>query len=134
MMIMTLFSEMLVSLLITLFTNTSTDSGVSSILYYAGGVMLSKMVLFSILKLVQFIIPSIGERIPGYLMVPLLMLPVASFLMTWVLGEYTLRDGASTLTYIAIGALVMPSENQQQNHARSEEPDVRPLRSHENRA
>ena len=107
MMIMTLFSEMLVSLLITLFTNTSTDSGVSSILYYAGGVMLSKMVLFSILKLVQFIIPSIGERIPGYLMVPLLMLPVASFLMTWVLGEYTLRDGASTLTYIAIGALVM---------------------------
>ena len=107
MLIMIVFSEILIGLLLTALTNISVNEGVNMILFYTGGVLISKMVMFSMLKLIQFIVPSFGEKISGYLMVPLMMLPVATFMMTYALGEYNLHEGASVRTFIAAGALIL---------------------------
>ena len=107
MLIMMFVSEALVAMLMSLLTGLPADSSSTNILFFTGGVFVSKMLLLSMLKMIQFIIPSFGVRIPGYLMVPLTMLPVATFLMTFALGEYTLQDGTSTLTYYAVAALLV---------------------------
>ena len=107
MLIMMFLSEALVMMFILLLTGLSQEEASSNILIFTGCLFVSKMLLLSFLKLVHFIVPSFGEKIPGYLLVPLTMLPVATFLMTFALGEYTLQDGTSTLTYYAVAALLL---------------------------
>ena len=107
MLIMMFLSEALVMMFILLLTGLSQEEAASNILIFTGCLFVSKMLLLSFLKLIHFIVPSFGEKIPGYLLVPLTMLPVATFLMTFALGEYTLQDGTSTLTYYAVAALLL---------------------------
>lgn len=102
-----LFSEMLVAFLLTAVTGISVTEGRHLFLFYAGGVLISKMVLFSLLKIIQQLVPSFGERISGYLLGPLLLLPIATFLMLCVLGEYSISDGPSGRITIAAVALIL---------------------------
>ena len=104
-----LFSELLVGLLMTAVTGIPITESRNMILFYAGGVLISKMVLLSLLKVIQQLVPSFGERISGYLLVPLLMLPVATFLMICVLTEYSLTEGPSVRIATAAGALILLS-------------------------
>lgn len=105
--IQVLLSELLVGLLMTALTGIPINEGREQLLFYAGGVLISKMVLFALLKIIQYLVPSVGGRISGYLMVPLLMLPVATFLMICVLAEYSLADGPSYRNTVATGALIL---------------------------
>lgn len=102
-----IITEMLVGLLLASATGIPVAEGREMILYYAAGVLISKMLMFSLLKVGQFLIPSFGEKIPGYLLLPLLVLPAATFAVTCVLAEYSYTDGLSSRIYVAAGALVL---------------------------
>ena len=105
--IQVIVSELLVGFLLTAATGIPVNEGRNMILFYAGGVLISKMVLFSLLKAIRLLVPSFGERISGYLLVPLLMLPVATFLMLCVVGEYSISDGPSGRITVAAVALIL---------------------------
>ena len=78
MFIMILFSEILVSDVLFSLTGIDPMNGRDNILFFTSGMLVSKMVLFALLRLIQFIVPSFGEKVPRYLLVPLLTLPIAS--------------------------------------------------------
>ena len=105
--IQVIVSELFVGFLLTAATGIPVDAGREMILFYAGGVMISRMVLFSLLKIIRQLVPSFGERISGYLLVPLLMLPVATFLMLCVVSEYSISDGPSGRITVAAAALIL---------------------------
>ena len=71
MFIMILFSEILVSIVLFSLTGLNSTDGRDNILFFTSGILVSKMVLFALLRLIQFIVPSYGEKVPSYLMVPL---------------------------------------------------------------
>ncbi|MBP5168075.1 MAG: GHKL domain-containing protein [Oscillospiraceae bacterium] len=105
--ILSMFSEAMVGGMLSVATGIPVEEGRKLILFYAAGVLISKMVLISILKVIQFIVPSFGERISGYLMVPLLMLPVASFMLIYILGEFNLLEGPSPRALMASCAMIL---------------------------
>ena len=86
--IVMVLSEMLVGLSMTSLTGIPIAEGQQMILFYAAGVLISRMLIFSLLKIIQFVVPSFGERIPGYLLFPLLILPAATFAVASVLEKY----------------------------------------------
>ena len=102
-----ILTEMLVGLLLTSMTGIPVAEGREMIFFYAAGVLISKMLMFSLLKVGQFLIPSFGEKIPGYLLIPMLVLPAATFAATCVLAEYCYADGLTSRTYVAVGALIL---------------------------
>ena len=105
--ILIMFTEAMVGGMLSVITGIPVEEGRNLILFYTAGVLISKMVLISILKVIQFIIPSFGERISGYLMVPLLMLPVASFMLIYILGEFNLLEGPSPRALMASCAMIL---------------------------
>ncbi len=105
--ILSMFSEAMVGGMLSVATGISVEAGQKLILFNAAGVLISKMVLISIIKVIQFIVPSFGERISGYLMVPLLMLPVASFMLIYILGEFNLLEGPSPRALMASCAMIL---------------------------
>ncbi|MBR5960920.1 MAG: GHKL domain-containing protein [Clostridia bacterium] len=100
-------SELLTGLLMTALTGIPLNEGMNMILFSAGAIMISRMVMFSFLKVIQFMVPSFGEKIPGYLMGPLLMLPVATFLMACPMAAYSFSEGPSDKTLSATCAVVL---------------------------
>ena len=105
--ILIMFTEVMVGGMLSVATGISVEAGQKLILFNAAGVLISKMVLISIIKVIQFIVPSFGERISGYLMVPLLMLPVASFMLIYILGEFNLLEGPSPRALMASCAMIL---------------------------
>ena len=105
--ILIMFTEVMVGGMLSAITGIPVEKGRKLILFYTAGVLISKMVLISILKVIQFIVPSFGERISGYLMVPLLMLPVASFMLIYILGEFNLLEGPSPRALMASCAMIL---------------------------
>ena len=105
--ILIMFTEVMVGGMLSVITGIPVEEGRKLILFYTAGVLISKMVLISILKVIQFIVPSFGERISGYLMVPLLMLPVASFMLIYILGEFNLLEGPSPRALMASCAMIL---------------------------
>jgi len=105
--ILIMFTEAMVGGMLSVITGIPVEEGRKLILFYTAGVLISKMVLISIFKVIQFIVPSFGERISGYLMVPLLMLPVASFMLIYILGEFNLLEGPSPRALMASCAMIL---------------------------
>ena len=105
--IVMVLSEMLVGLSMTSLTGIPIAEGQQMILFYAAGVLISRMLIFSLLKIIQFVVPSFGERSPGYLLFPLLILPAATFAVASVLEKYSYVEGPTTRMYIAVGALIL---------------------------
>ena len=105
--ILIMFTEVMVGGMLSVITGIPVEEGRKLILFYTAGVLISKMVLISIFKVIQFIVPSFGERISGYLMVPLLMLPVASFMLIYILGEFNLLEGPSPRALMASCAMIL---------------------------
>ncbi|QTE71684.1 GHKL domain-containing protein [Clostridiales bacterium FE2011] len=100
-------SELLTGLLMTTLTGIPLNEGMNMILFSAGAIMISRMVMFSLLKIIQYMVPSFGEKIPGYLMWPLLMLPVATFLMACPMAAYSFSEGPSDKTLSATCAVIL---------------------------
>ena len=107
MFIMILFSEILVSIVLFSLTGLNSTDGRDNILFFTSGILVSKMVLFALLRLIQFIVPSFGEKIPSYLMVPLLMLPIASSVLIYILGIYNLTEVSTSNAMPATCAVIL---------------------------
>ncbi len=107
MFIMILFSEILVSIVLFSLTGLNSTDGRDNILFFTSGILVSKMVLFALLRLIQFIVPSYGEKVPSYLMVPLLMLPIASSVLIYILGIYNLTEVSTSNAMPATCAVIL---------------------------
>ena len=107
MFILCMFSEVMVGIVLSVLTGISVKSGQVNILFYTSGVLISKMVLFALLKIIQYIVPSFGAKIPGYLMAPLLMLPVASSILIYILGVYNLTEKYTPQAMLATCAMIL---------------------------
>ncbi len=107
MLILSLFSEILLGLVLSSLTGIDINTGRDNILFFTSGVLVSKMVLFALLRVIQFIIPSFGEKVPSYLMVPLLMLPIASSVLIFILGIYNLTEVSNSNAMPATCAVIL---------------------------
>ena len=107
MFIMVLFSEILVSDVLFSLTGIDPINGRDNILFFTSGMLVSKMVLFALLRLIQFIVPSYGEKVPSYLMVPLLMLPIASSVLIYIFGIYNLTEVSTSNVMPATCAVIL---------------------------
>ena len=107
MFIMILFSEILVSDVLFSLTGIDPMNGRDNILFFTSGMLVSKMVLFALLRLIQFIVPSFGEKVPRYLLVPLLTLPIASSVLIYILGIYNLTEVSTSNVMPATCAVIL---------------------------
>ena len=104
---MILFSEILVSDVLFSLTGIEPMNGRDNILFFTSGVLVSKMVLFALLRLIQFIVPSFGEKVPRYLLVPLLTLPIASSVLIYIFGIYNLTEVSTSNVMPATCAVIL---------------------------
>ena len=107
MFIMMMFSEILVSDVLFSLTGIDPINGRDNILFFTSGMLVSKLVLFSLLRLIQFIAPSFGEKVPRYLMVPLLTLPIASSVLIYIFGIYNLTEVSTSNVMPATCAVIL---------------------------
>ena len=107
MFIMMMFSEILVSDVLFSLTGIDPMNGRDNILFFTSGMLVSKMVLFALLRLIQFIVPSFGEKVPRYLLVPLLTLPIASSVLIYILGIYNLTEVSTSNVMPATCAVIL---------------------------
>ena len=107
MFIMMMFSEILVSDVLFSLTGIDPINGRDNILFFTSGMLVSKLVLFALLRLIQFIAPSFGEKVPRYLMVPLLTLPIASSVLIYIFGIYNLTEVSTSNVMPATCAVIL---------------------------
>lgn len=88
-MILYLLSEMVIGLVLTQLANVSVEQLSQDVLYYMQGAVMSKLMVFVIIKIIAFYSIKSEAKIAGYIYVPLMVLPMVTFLVVYVLAEYT---------------------------------------------
>lgn len=105
--VISMLTETMIGMMLANVSGIPAQEGKDNILLYTAGLLITNMAMFSLLKAVQFLVPSIGGRIPGYLLVPLLVLPVATFAITSVVFRYSYVDGDLVKTMVSCFAIVL---------------------------
>ena len=96
-MMLYLLSEMVIGLVLTMILDVSVEMLSSNVLYYMQGALISKLLMFVVIKVVGFFSVKSEAKIPGYVYIPLMALPVATCLVVYVLAEFTFESQADEL-------------------------------------
>lgn len=108
-MVFFILSEIITGLVLTGISNAPVEQLSNNAFYYIQGVLMSKLLMFIIIKAFgYFSIPS-EVRISGILFAALMILPVATFLVIYVMSEYMYKAedrGLIVLSVVAVAALI----------------------------
>lgn len=96
-----ILSEIVTGLLLTAISSATVEQLSSNVLYYIQGVLMSKLIMFIIIKAFgYFSIPS-EVRIPGGIFAALMIFPVATFLVIYVMSEYMYKTEDGRLIWLS---------------------------------
>lgn len=111
-MILFILSEIVTGLLLTGISSAAVEQLSGNVLYYIQGVLMSKLLMFIIIKVFGFFsIPS-EVRISGSIFAALMVFPVATFLVIFVMSEYMYKTEEGRLIVLStIAAVALIASN-----------------------
>ncbi len=111
-MILFILSEIVTGFLLTTVQGASVEQLSGNILYYIQGVLMSKLLMFIIIKAFgYFSIPS-EARISGSVFASLMVFPVATFLVIYVMSEFMYKTEEGRLIVLsAVTAIALTASN-----------------------
>ncbi len=103
-----MLTEMVIGLLLTVLTGISVEKISEDILYYLQGVLMSKLIMFVLIKIIGNFSTKSEVKVPKTAFVSLIILPLTTFLVVFVLSEFTFesREGG-LLTMSAISSIML---------------------------
>ena len=100
-------SELATGLILSAFSNVSVEQLSGDNLYYMQLVLISKLVVFIIIKIIGSFSIKSEVKVAGYIYLPLITLHVATFLVIYVLSVFTFRFRVENLLGISIITVVL---------------------------
>lgn len=99
-------SEVLVGLLLAILSKTPVEQFSKSILYYIQGVLISKLMVYILIKFISYFSVKLEVKISKRVFIPLISLPLASFIITYIMAEFVYEAEPSLLLVLAIIAII----------------------------
>ena len=105
-MILFILSEIVIGLVLTMFLHVSVEKLSTEVLYYMQGALVSKLLMFAIIKIVGFFSIKSETRVLKYIYIPFATLPISTFLVVYILSEFTYRSKDGKLLNISTVASI----------------------------
>ena len=105
-MILFALSEIFTGLILSMISNVSVEQLSSNVLYYMQGVLESKLIMFVILKIVGYFSVKSEVKVPRHVFFPLTALPLATFLVAYVMSEYMFQSEPNILLMLSTIAII----------------------------
>ncbi len=99
--VLLILSEMLIGMLLTVISDSTVEELRSNLFFYIQGVLISKLFMFVMIKLFGYFSIRSETRISAWLFIPLFTMPIATFLVAYVMSEYMYRTKDLSLMRIA---------------------------------
>ena len=111
-MVMFLLAEMVIGLILTMILKVSVEQLSGNVLYYMQGALISKLIMFVIIKIVGLFSIKSEVKISGGIYTLLMTLPVATGMVVYVLAEFTYESMATRLLVMStIAAILLIAAN-----------------------
>lgn len=105
-MILFALSEIFTGLILSMISKVSVEQLSSNVLYYMQGVLESKLIMFIILKIVGYFSVKSEVKVPRHVFFPLTALPLATFLVAYVMSEYMFQSEPNILLMLSTIAII----------------------------
>lgn len=99
-------SEVLVGLLLAILSKAPVEYFSKSILYYIQGVLISKLMVYILIKFISYFSVKLEVRMSKRVFIPLVTLPLASFMITYIMAQFVYEAKPSILLVFAIIAII----------------------------
>ena len=111
-MVMFLLAEMVIGLILTMILKVSVEQLSGNVLYYMQGALISKLIMFVIIKIVGLFSIKSEVKISGGIYTLLMTLPVATGMVVYVLAEFAYESMATSLLVMStIAAILLIAAN-----------------------
>ena len=111
-MLLFVLSEMVVGLILIMFLHIPIEKLSSEILYYIQGALVSKLLMFAIIKIVGFFSVKSETKVMKYVYIPFAALPVSTFLVVYIITEYTYKsEDEKLLTFSILASIFLIISN-----------------------
>lgn len=111
-MVMFLLAEMVIGLILTMILKVSVEQLSGNVLYYMQGALISKLIMFVIIKIVGLFSIKSEVKISGGIYTLLMTLPVATGMVVYVLAEFAYESMATSLLAMStIAAILLIAAN-----------------------
>ena len=111
-MVMFLLAEMVIGLILTMILKVSVEQLSGNVLYYMQGALISKLIMFVIIKIVGLFSVKSDVKISGGIYTLLMTLPVATGMVVYVLAEFAYESMATSLLAMStIAAILLIAAN-----------------------
>lgn len=104
--VLLILSEMLIGMLLTVLSDSTVEELRSNLFFYIQGVLISKLFMFVIIRLFRYFSIKSETKISAWLFVPLVTMPIATFLVAYVMSEYMYRTKDLSLMKIAAVSVI----------------------------
>lgn len=105
-MLFFMLSEMVVGLILTMFLQIPIENLSKEILYYIQGALVSKLLMFAIIKFVGFFSVKSESKVLKYVYIPFAALPISTFLVVYIITEYTYKSEDEKLLTMSVVASI----------------------------
>ena len=111
-MVMFLLAEMVIGLILTMILKVSVEQLSENVLCYMQGALISKLIMFVIIKIVGLFSVKSDVKISGGIYTLLMTLPVATGMVVYVLAEFAYESMATSLLAMStIAAILLIAAN-----------------------
>lgn len=104
--VLLILSEMLIGMLLTVLSDSTVEELRSNLFFYIQGVLISKLFMFVMIKLFEYFTIKSDTKISAWLFIPLATMPIATFLVAYVMSEYMYRTKDLSLMRIAAVSVI----------------------------
>lgn len=104
--VLLILSEMLIGMLLTVMSHSTVEELRSNLFFYIQGVLISKLFMFVLIKLFGYFSIRSETKISVWLFIPLVTMPIATFLVAYVMSEYMYRTKDVSLMRIAAVSVI----------------------------
>lgn len=98
--------EIITGLLLTLLSDLSVEALSQNIFYYIQGALISKVLMLVIVKAFNYYGRPSDVKIPGYLFIPLIVLPISTFLITYIMSDYIFKETSESIQNLSVFAVI----------------------------
>lgn len=104
--VLLILSEMLIGMLLTVLSDSTIEELRSNLFFYIQGVLISKLFMFVIIRLFRYFTVKSDTKISAWFFIPLVTMPIATFLVAYVMSEYMYRTKDLSLMRIAAFSVI----------------------------
>lgn len=105
-MILYALSEIVIGLILAMISEVSVKQLSENVLYYMQGVLVSKLIMFFIIKIVGYFSIKSEVKISKYVFIPLMSLPLATFSVVYAMSEFMFQSQPDSHLIISTIAII----------------------------